>query len=636
MLTNIIFMCIIASGSAFCATKYDKKFEEILPITCMGIGMILFLFGVIGFLKIGVYVVILISVILYIITLVRIIKSKSNWYIFAKNFFSVGFIFYSITSIVLSILLHNQLASNWDEFSHWMDIVKVMTTLDDFGTNAQSFSMFKSYPPAMTLFQYMFQKVFLLVNPGQTFIEWRVYLAYQLYFIGLFLPLFRYVKHREYLKVFSLASIIYFLPLCFYRDVYYSLYIDPFLAILAGIGFALVIIYDRKDKDIFYSIYVWLIIATLILTKDAGIIFAIFLALFYMIDYFLYEYKIKKEVFTKYSAFHLLISILSIFVPKMLWKWKLKITGATIVFETHIDFKVLFNVLTGKDDSYRVDVLKNYIYGLFEQYLDIGYTNIRVNYIMLFIILIFSLYIVLKFQVKKGIIIREEAMVCGFILLMQLVVFIIGMCIIYIFNFSEYEAVNLASFSRYMNIAFFATALPLFLLIWKTIILSNKSKIRIYLLYFIFFMLLITPLIAVVDILSKKNFETAYEWRQKYNMITDKIMDICDGDDLVYVISQEDAGIDRFVIKYNIRPNRVQDDYVWSIGQPFYDGDIWTTEKTAEEWQEELKEYDYVALYGLNDYFYENFSCIFAESEDIYEGGLYKVEKASGRLYLIN
>ena len=71
--------------------------------------------------------------------------------------FIIGLIIFLLVFFAFSVFNAGKLASTWDEFSHWIDIVKAMTTVDDFGTNPQSLSTFKSYPPAMSIFQYVLQ-----------------------------------------------------------------------------------------------------------------------------------------------------------------------------------------------------------------------------------------------------------------------------------------------------------------------------------------------------------------------------------------------------------------------------------------------------------------------------------------------
>ena len=59
MLDTGLFLAVLLSGSVFAAAGFGRKFEEILPFTCMGIVLVLLLFGGAGLLSAGVYAVLL-------------------------------------------------------------------------------------------------------------------------------------------------------------------------------------------------------------------------------------------------------------------------------------------------------------------------------------------------------------------------------------------------------------------------------------------------------------------------------------------------------------------------------------------------------------------------------------------------
>ena len=51
IISVLLFILLISSGSVFAASYFDKKYEEVLPITCGGIIVISFLFGIVNLLK---------------------------------------------------------------------------------------------------------------------------------------------------------------------------------------------------------------------------------------------------------------------------------------------------------------------------------------------------------------------------------------------------------------------------------------------------------------------------------------------------------------------------------------------------------------------------------------------------------
>lgn len=102
--------------------------------------------------------------------------------------------------------------------------------------------------------------------------------------------------------------------------------------------------------------------------------------------------------------------------------------------------------------------------------------------------------------------------------------------------------------------------------------------------------------------------QEAISFRVPYIELTNMIEANCEKDDKVWVISEGDTGLGKWVIRYNVRSVRINDSWgAWSFGEPQYaqyDGDVWTIPKTTEEWKEELMgDYDFVALYKVNDYF---------------------------------
>lgn len=627
MIVNLVFFVIISSGSVWCAWKYNKKYEVTLPITCMSMVLALFLFGLFGKLKAGVFLLIIAGVGLYFLTAVQIFccrkEMKNRLKDFLKNIMTPGLAVFIGIFVVLSMLNAGRMACNWDEFSHWIDIVKVMTILDDFGTNPSSHSSFQSYPPAMSLFQYLLQKIYQGKNPGAEFNEWRCYFSYQIFYFAIILPFFEKMTFKKPMYIMVGLMVIVCSPLIFFGGFYNSAYIDPFLSVLSGSGLAIIVLCDKKD--IFYSLYIDLLCMILILSKDAGIIFAIVLITAYMADAFLTQDKLC-------LGYKLFEGAIVIFLPKILWKIKLSLTNARIRFQTHIDFQILFQVLVGKDTTYRTDVLKNYIYAVFEQSIEIGYTGIKLNYISILIFQTVCLYCLLKVLICLKKVSNQRAYVIFTLAVLQMIIYLVGLCIIYMFNFDEYEAVRLASFSRYLNI--------LLLSIWFLLVLLalyiagniSQQYYRMSLLLLVCAVWIFVPSRNIVDLITRKGVMDSREMRIAYDDIARKIMNVGDKDSTVLVISQETSGFDKLVIRFCVRPIVV--DGEWSIGETFYDGDIWTVPMNADTWREELKNgYDFVAIYKVNEYFYNHFSEVFSNPDDIMENEIYRVDKNTGILY---
>lgn len=616
-ITVLTYFLLISSGSIFASSYFKTKYEEVLPITCTSIVILSFLFGIIGILKYSVYVILLLAVIAYILAILKIAKEKNLKEIIDRTF-TPGFVLFVVLFLVFLIAIYGKLFDAWDEFSHWGDIVKVMSTLDDFGTNPLSESMFKTYPPGMSLFQYILEKLNHLFTK-QVFVEWLAYFSYYTLAVSYIVPIASKLTFKKPLHLLAISGAIMCIPFTFYNGVYYQLYIDPFLGFLICAGLLQILFNEKNNK--LPNINLYCVLAMLVLAKDAGLAFAICLAVAHIIK------NIIENKFNKQSINDIVFSILSIFIPKLLWSFNTKRYNAKGMFDNKFDFANFFQVLAGKDDSYRGQVLNNFIEGLSKYGLTLNNFNIRINYLILFVIILVVLYIALRFS-KTNKLNKKTTYITS---IATLIIFVFGMCISYMYKFSKSEALGLASFERYINIVYMGLFMFIIIvLILDTLEIKNEIIICSGI---IVFMCICAPVKIMLAYMYRSTVRASHGVRDTYSEIVNKTLDVVDGDDEVWFIAQETQGFERLIFKYSIRPN--YNNAWWSIGEPFYEGDEYTETKTADEWKQELKEdFEYVAIYSLNDYFYDNFSEVFTNSNDIGENRIYKVDKSSGMLTL--
>ena len=135
----------------------NKKLNRVMPVTYMSIVTILFAFGMANCLKIGVVFIDALIVLIYLSFAIWFFIHKNESWIHIKMLLPC-FVIWSLICILLNYCDIGMMVHNNDEYSHWADTVKIMTYLDDFATGKSSPALFKSYPPAMPLLQYFFQK----------------------------------------------------------------------------------------------------------------------------------------------------------------------------------------------------------------------------------------------------------------------------------------------------------------------------------------------------------------------------------------------------------------------------------------------------------------------------------------------
>ncbi|MDC7278847.1 hypothetical protein NXH64_04945 [Butyrivibrio fibrisolvens] len=625
MLSVVLFIAVICSFSFFAAIKLNRTFEETLPLSAMGIILILFMTGLINILGIGWILVCLAALGLYGYTVFWLYKNKSETNIQEAtfNFLTPGFIVFTILAIMISYYNQDRLAVHIDEFSHWLDTVVIMTRIDGFGTTAGSGAIFPSYPPAMSLFQYLMEKINMAITGD--FSEWKVYFAYQLLAVIVMLPFLKLKGRSLVQKIVTIISwpVCLFLPLHFFKDVYSSLYIDPFLGVLGGCGFAAISI--TKKKDWVYEAYITLLAAVLVLSKDVGIYLAMFMGLFYAIDYF------SREGFGKKKAGLALLPIASMIAAKMLWKLELSVSQTTQKFSQPFDISGTIATIKGNGtefatavyDSFRAALTYRYVY--YER-MGFNYSTIMFLLVVAFICLHVSLY-------HRKQLTKVSAVTGAAVPGVAIVFYILSMFPLYISRFAEDEALNLASFDRYCGIMFLTGILLMFWLLRDMLIDADGKVIPVVLAIAMVCSVYHSKKDDVLYYTSKSSVNDSLSTRQKVNVIAEKVNESCDEDSNVLVIVSEDEDLFRAILSTIAKPRNFDSSEGYFPATPPGDGEALISSKELISIIE--GEYDYVVIYSVTDSVIANYKDIFVSETQIIEGGVYEMDKEAGKLVLI-
>ena len=608
-MTQIILFAILVTGSIFGTAVFRKKFEDFLPITCSAIVLIMFFAGTLNILKTGVYLTLSLCCVLWLISAFVVIKEKKV-VDFLKNFLTPGCLVFTFLYFVLGTLSRDMVATNWDEFSHWADIVKAMTLLDDLGTNPNAYAVFPSYPPGMALFQYFVQKIYLLVKPEEIFSEWRLFFSYQIFFISFMMPFFKGIVYRNPLKIVLIGLLIWLAPMLFFTNIYSCIYIDPILGFVAGTAF--VAIFTEKEKDWLYDIFIYAAVSILILMKDAGMLFAVFIIIGYVID--LLGRDSQTGLRNKLKNFNLLkvtIGCCAILIPKFLWSRELRINQVEVAFSGKVNIKELIGIMLGHDsDNYRSQVLRYFVKAMKNRKIAIGDTSIELSYIIFLLILI-GLVCLLYFRYKKTMPVQKITI---YLAVIVSVVFVCGMCVSYMYKFSMQEALELAAFERYLRIILHFLWIFVLGVLSRLLAIDERQKL-LFSIVILGFSVVCIPWSTVGNNVTRRTVHYARNERASYQEIVDQIENVSDDEHSPLILSLvclEETYCERLIFGYTLRPHRFE----WN-----YPDDI-----TADEWQKELADdIDYVALYKIDETFIEKFAVVFENPEDIADGCIYKV-----------
>lgn len=623
VLSLILVFLAISSGGFLCYVTGKGKYETMLPVTCMGMILLLFLFGIMGALKAGFILVCAVCLCIYILFFVCMgIRIRKNGIrAFQKDFLSTvgtpAAAAFLVLFCALVILNRGRLCATCDEFSHWGLIVKQMAYTDALGTDPGAVSIhFKSYPPAMALFQYFFEKMNGFCT-GVWFSEWHLYLAYQVLSYALLLPFLSGLDPKKP-GFYAALLLMFFSPVFIFRNAFSEIYIDAFIGLAAGAGLACVFI---RERDGLQSLTVLLTSAVLVLSKEIGILFASAVSACYVLSVFLDDGSGRKWGQRIAAVGHGLSAVL---IPRLLWETHLTANAVQKNFSGRIDFGSLLRVILGKEVSYRTEAIRNF-----------GKALVKTPYPLPELLLLFSgillLILLLKKEKKKEIQrYRMTAVVCAVLA----VCYIVGTCVAYMYKFSEYEALRLASFDRYLRVILNTVWYLLVLPLMQCLHLLKKNRIPLVAAFLAVAGICGIRFGRVKGLLTGETVRESVLEREKDEELIDRVQVYATEEDRIFVVAQETMGDEYQKCGFTFFPALLQQSGIGSIGEPFYEGDIWTELMDMDTFRSRLEKdgFDFVALYKLNAYFSEHFSGLFKNPEDIREKTLFWFDREAGYL----
>jgi hypothetical protein len=629
----------MSSVCALTSYKWDLKYEYGLPISVAGIIIIQFIFGIFGVLPIGFWSVAAISLALWIYTLYGIKKTRS-WKKMKSSFFSEGFFVFLTIYAILNFILAGMVVHSSDEFSHWGRVVKAMVWLDDLGTNSSSNLTFFSYPPGVALFQYYLEKIYVYCT-GEVFSEWHLYLAHSTLWLAFVIPVVTRIKKGNKIQYFLLSGIFFLLPILFYPDFYYSLYVDGLIGALAGCGFCWILLYN--DNEHYDFIYLCSLILVLTLIKSTSFVLALGICLAFAVAEYL-EHG-KKQL--KYS----IVLLLGAIVLKVIWQIKVNMSGMIPPLSSNkIDIEAFFNVLTGNDTSYRSIVWNGFKRVLFERELayfefhvagysiPICYAGILACVVLITIIFLSSL----KKRNKKVFRNAVPVIITGYIIY---IIFNIGLLFTYLFKFSEAQSIALHSYSRYNNTLYlflYMIAIYIFIIQGMEDCLEKQRDRGCLIVIVLGVIIMILPLKSFMLFLSRDTTNESIEWRGNFKELADKINGEVELDEKTYFICQDDRSWynsnSDIQVSFQIYPRKIQygNSYFTEL-EPDVDSEWFINGMDMDEFREELiQNYDYVAIHRQDAYFIEHYGELFEDQESIADDCLYKIDPLTGLLKKCN
>ena len=486
--------------------------------------------------------------------------------------------------------------------------------LGTFGTIPEADSLFGSYPPGMALMQYFLQML------SGSFSEWLLYYAYQVFGVTLFMPLCRRIKSGP-LGWLLFAAGVFCAPLLFFPAYYQTILIDGFLGLLAGAGICHLAWGDRKDPV--RQLTLCLMVFLLVLTKDAGLLFAMVLALLCWGDC------------SKGQRLPVFLGLcLSLVLPRLLWSLLVAAGGAGVAFGGKIDPVQLVNILLWRDGSTRQVIWERFCRGLIAPQISVislgELLSVRLPAVAVILGLTVLVAVLLRLSARKQELPASRSREIPAALLVQSVIYTLGLGVMYLFKMSEGESLELAGFDRYLAIAF----QPLWTVAVMALALEIPKLPRAAGFCAAGVLLCLLALTSPPRLLlqwgTRQSVAISQEQRSPYQPLIQQIQEQTPEDARIFAVCQEDLVYDRLVLHFCIRPRTTAQ--IWSLGSK---GLPWMENLSREQWKQLLlTDYDYVAIYRLNEEFIRRYGSLFENPGDIRENALFRVDRQTEKLVL--
>lgn len=580
----IIFSILITFATMLSIT-FKKRIEETMPISTVGIILLIFLAGLLDNLKIGAIIVQILTIIQLIFILVTILKKdKDGIKEILGRILTPGLLIYTVLFIVNIITNKGRIFEDYDEFNHWAVIIKNMFIYNTYGTNPETIVRFNEYPPFTAVFQYLFLAV------QKVYSEDTVIIAQNVLYLSIIIPITKKIKwDKSALKILTAIPLIIFMPMILYKNFFLNILVDGIL----GIMFAYTIYSAYEDdSSIFKTLKILAGTIMLCLTKTSGLGLAV-LALMIILIKIIIDRKKDKSKFKSSIKSLIVICVITAILTSI---WYIKVNNA----QKRWDFSKYVNAEEDRQNS--SDILKSFTMSVFMRQ-DITTKQLTVFAVM---VLLIGLQI---YSIKK--VKNKNFTYYAIAMLVSIPIYLISLAITYMTIFENIEGTMLTCFDRYTSTILLAT-----LCFNAFAMFDIKTKFSVELIVIASIIITMMPIdnIYTQYIRGKNYVKTSNTNRDIYTKI-EKYKDKLDADDKILYMAGDKANIEylKAMNEYVMMPVKIQN---------MISGNY----ESAEKFKKVIERYDYVFVYRTNTDTVDNIKECF-EGGKVQRDTLYRVVK---------
>jgi hypothetical protein len=603
----------------YIAEKLKLGFGAAPFVYCSFVAVLLCLFGIVDQLIWGTWVATTIGVGLLIYGFA---SSPKRFFDFARPLVFALVVLLTVCWFYQAIDEHFRFLL-WDEFSFWAASTRLIYTTDSlFKENSPIF--FKSYPPIQQLFQYYVLQFFSWSEKNALF-------AQDIWLLSGALCIASLPKAGAFTKIglfFSVVTLVYAFGYSFS-----SLYSDALL----GMCFVAALSLAVKEAQ---RLAVWFALAislsVLILLKEIGILLALVVIFVYAANMY-WATPVPGQtlshgfmrVLNGLTANALKIfSLVAVIIAVMKsWAWYVKSIEATRA----IAFPSLDQWSEGPFQKRLLTTLGEFLRRMVEtDYVSLSIPFSQWHPTILMIVVVLSLGSVLVVYRAQ----TNQRVLCGVtmgVLFLGFWGYTAALVLSYLIIFTEYEGIRLASFERYLSTYLLAWASFVFVKLFESSDRSSRNIPTQFAALCLVVLTLTTNGQFLKELGGIKAVGAAYQLRTEIEAFAEKMKSQIEPHQKIYFIAQNSNGIERVMFYYAMLPSTVSMSWCWSLGDKYFEGDVWTCNQTLNGL---VGDYDYLALYRGDDQFWAKNQSFFDRASVGGTQGLYKINRQNGQVQL--
>jgi hypothetical protein len=400
-------------------------------------------------------------------------------------------------------------------------------------------------------------------------------------------------------------------------------------------GYALAISYVGNILQWRLALHVGLAIFMLTLAKDAGTFMALLVVVLYLVR--LLAAKKINPVEWSWKRFTMLgsIPILSLVASNQSWAALVGARVETPSFQNPIDIGAFFGALRGEGPAYWQEVLTTFGFGVSNYPIN---TDGVLAIPQLQLIAIFAIVLAtFEWLVSRRMGRRFGLASLGTVTI-GAAVYTYGLLVLYLFRFGDYEAVRLASYERYLGtywagIALFVALVAIWLVAGSSpsqTVSGAKTEGSAELVVagvVLVSLFALSPVQKLSEFFASPNAYSSQVRAQFEPVLEQARAAGIEPGDKVWIIAQHTTGFEYWVLRYELMENETNSDS-WSLGTKADENDVWTVEKSASEWGDDLKGFDYVLVYRATESLVNDFSELFANPSELQDSTVFSGTEA--------